>query len=102
MVYLETQAKLAVQQMIKEDRLELIWSDVLDYENNRNPFMERSSKISEWAELAALSVPTDDDVVELGNKLCAYGLKKMDALHIASAITAETDYFITVDKGILK
>lgn len=37
-VHLETQAKLAIQQMIKNNELELVWSDVLTYENNRNPF----------------------------------------------------------------
>jgi len=30
------------------------------------------------------------------------GIKPLDALHIACAIEAKCDYFITVDKGILK
>jgi hypothetical protein len=32
----ETEAKRMVQQMIKEKHLEMVWSDVLDYENNDN------------------------------------------------------------------
>jgi len=30
------------------------------------------------------------------------GLKNLDALHIACAVAAEADYFLTTDKGILK
>jgi len=47
-VNIETRAKLVVQQMIKDAELELLWSDVLDYENNDNPFEERRFKIAEW------------------------------------------------------
>lgn len=30
------------------------------------------------------------------------GVKKLDSLHIACAISAKADYFITTDDGILK
>ncbi|MCL1929353.1 MAG: hypothetical protein FWG07_11265 [Treponema sp.] len=43
-IHIETEAKLVIQQMIKDNKLELIWSDVLDYENNDNPFEERRIK----------------------------------------------------------
>ena len=36
------------------------------------------------------------------NELTAIGLKALDALHIACAISLECQYFLTVDKGILK
>jgi hypothetical protein len=47
-IHIETEAKLVIQQMIKNNELELIWSDVLDFENNDNPFEERRIKIAEW------------------------------------------------------
>ena len=36
------------------------------------------------------------------NQLITVGLKPIDALHVACAIELKCDYFLTVDKGILK
>ena len=36
------------------------------------------------------------------NRFVALGLKPLDALHIACARAPECEYFLTVDKGILK
>jgi predicted nucleic acid-binding protein len=36
------------------------------------------------------------------NRLLPYGLKPVDALHVACAIELNCDYFLTVDKSILK
>jgi hypothetical protein len=49
---MESEAKLYIQQMIRDGQLELVWSDVLAYENTHNPFDERRLKIAEWEALA--------------------------------------------------
>ncbi|WP_207687516.1 hypothetical protein [Desulfonema limicola] len=36
------------------------------------------------------------------NELTAIGLKSLDALHIACAVSLQCQHFLTVDKGILK
>jgi predicted nucleic acid-binding protein len=36
------------------------------------------------------------------NKLCSLGIKSLDSLHISCAIEQNCNYFLTVDKGILK
>ncbi|NJL58879.1 MAG: type II toxin-antitoxin system VapC family toxin [Desulfobacteraceae bacterium] len=36
------------------------------------------------------------------NELTSAGLKALDALHIACAVSLECEYFLSVDKGILK
>jgi len=36
------------------------------------------------------------------NDLTSAGLKPLDALHIACAVSLQCEYFLTVDKGILK
>ena len=43
-IHIETEAKLLIQRQIKDNKLALIWSDILDYENNDNPFEERRFK----------------------------------------------------------
>jgi len=41
------------------------------------------------------------EITKIGRKLMALGLKNLDALHVACALKASCDYFITTDKGIL-
>jgi len=36
-VNLETEAKLAIQELINDNKLNLAWSFILDFENNANP-----------------------------------------------------------------
>ena len=96
--HVETEAKLVIQQMIKDNKLTLIWSDVLDYENFDNPFEERRDKISEWALLASIKVEMNEAVYENAKVYMKNGLKQKDAAHIACAVYANGDYFITVDK----
>ncbi|GHU85562.1 hypothetical protein FACS189473_4660 [Spirochaetia bacterium] len=99
--FVETEAKLMIQQMIKDKTLEMVWSDVLDFENNDNPFQERRIEIAQWRELASAIIELDDIIIENARKLMTIGLRQKDASHIACAISANADYFITVDKKIL-
>ena len=100
-VNIETRAKLVVQQMIKDDKLELLWSDVLDYENNDNPFEERRVKIAEWEIYASSKVEINDAIIGKARAYMKIGLRQKDAAHIACAVYGGGDYFITVDKKIL-
>jgi len=100
-IHLETEAKLIIQQMIKDNEITLIWSDVLDYENNDNPFEERREKISEWETLASGKVMMSDAVIEMAREYMNIGLRQKDAAHIACAVYGKSDYFITVDRKIL-
>jgi hypothetical protein len=75
-VYLETKSKLAIQGMIKNKRLELVWSEVLDFENNENPFEERKFKILEWKLLAVENVEMNDLILETARKLLSLGLRR--------------------------
>jgi len=51
---------------------------------------------------AVEDIEENDILLEIARKLEKIGLKKIDALHVACAIYAKCDYFITTDKGILK
>ena len=101
-ILLESEAKLKIQEHIRFGLYELIWSYILDYENSKNPFRERREQIGKWKKYANVDIDADDSVIELSKSLNQLGLKNFDALHIACAITAKVDYFLTTDKGILK
>jgi predicted nucleic acid-binding protein len=100
-VRFETDAKLRIQELIKNGELELVWSFVLDYENNANPFEEVKNKIAEWRRLASVDCDYSDVVVQKAAAYMKFGLRQMDASHIACAVSAGADYFITIDKKIL-
>jgi len=101
-IKLETEAKLYIQEKIAQGELELIWSYILDYENEQNPFRERKSVIRYWRQLAAIDVEENDRILEKAGKLVTKGLKSKDALHIACAIEAGAEYFVTTDDDIIK
>jgi len=100
-VFFETRSKLAIQKMIKDKHLELVWSEILDFENNENPFEERKAKILEWKLLSVENVKMDDFIFDKAKDLLNLGLRQKDASHIACAISGKTDYFVTTDKKIL-
>ena len=73
-----------------------------DFENNANPFIERQIEIQKWKKLADLFADESAEILLYMDELISVGLKSIDALHIACAISLKCEYFLTVDKGILK
>jgi predicted nucleic acid-binding protein len=100
-ICLETEAKLHVQERIRQGEFELLWSFVLDYENGRNPFKEIRNRIAEWKKLAVVSCNLSDKIATKANELMGLGLKQVDASHVACSIVLGADCFLTVDKRIL-
>jgi predicted nucleic acid-binding protein len=101
-VRLEAEAKLRIQEEIRDDSYELIWSYMLDYENSKNPFKERREQIAQWRIYATENIQESLAVIEMARGLHVFKIKKMDSLHIACAIQANATYFLTTDDGILK
>ena len=101
LVFLETEAKLFIQDLIHAGKLLLVWSFVLDYENAANPFDERKHSISAWKKLSVTDCNLCDAIVNTAKELLKTGLRQKDASHIACAIYAGAVFFITTDKKIL-
>jgi predicted nucleic acid-binding protein len=98
---METEAKLFIQDLVRQGKIELVWSFVLDFENNDNPFGERRIRIGEWRKLATVDCDLNDDIANRAEMLMKLGLRQKDASHIACAIYLGSDYFVTTDKRIL-
>ena len=101
-VALETFAKLQIQAQMRAGVIEYVWSDSLCHEVENNPFPRRYRSIVSWMLGAAIYIETTTEVVERAKVFQGMGVKKMDALHLASAEKAMCDWFFTTDKGILK
>jgi len=101
LVRLETEAKLFIQEGIKIGTFELVWSYVLDIENNANPHPNRKKSTQAWKSFAQTDVEESETLLVLMESFERRRLKSKDALHLAAAAVASADFFITVDRGIL-
>ena len=74
-VRLEAEAKLFVQQMISCGKVELVWSYILDLENDQNPFLEKKLAIEEWKKFSVEYVTETDEILRKANELVGIGFK---------------------------
>jgi len=101
-IRLESEAKLEIQEKIRAGKVQLIWSYILDYENNKNPYQERKERIKGWKKYAIEDMEESSEVIETAKELNKKGFHKIDSLHIACAIIAKCEYLLTTDDQILK
>ena len=100
-IHLETQAKLYIQAQIKQGIYDLVWSYILEYENQMNPFEERKESIIKWKNIAKFKVIENEEIIQFAENLNKKGIKPKDALHIACAINSKCEYFLTTDRLLL-
>lgn len=101
-IELETKAKLFIQELVLKKKIDLVWSYMLDYENSRNIFKQKSDAIQKWQNLAIEDVDYNCKIKQLSNYIEKSGLKNADAIHVACSVQAKCDYLISVDKRLLK
>lgn len=104
-ISLETQAKLYVQRLIKTDALCLVSSYILLYEAKCNPHKSAKDAIMIFIRRYSsiyVDASNNNATEDIAHEIQQTGVKKMDALHLACAILAEADYFLTTDDRLLK
>ena len=104
-IHLETQAKLYIQNMVKDSKLELVTSYILDYENSKNRSAQKKQAISKFIEEYEsffVGVEHNREVEIISDSIMKTGIKEKDSAHIACAIIAKCEYFITTDDRLLR
>ena len=101
-IAVEAEAVLAVLTLCEAGQVELMTSDILVFELERNPHPVRKEYALKVLAKAIVSVTTDSYVEERARTFQAEGIKPVDALHLASAVIAKADYFCTCDDRFLK
>ena len=101
-VALEAEAILGILRICRPGALELIGSEVLLFELRNNPDPVRREYAEGVLRKATVFQPTTDEVESRAGTLKAAGLKPIDALHLASAVEADADYFCTCDIRLMK
>lgn len=104
-ISLESQAKLHIQEMIKNGKYDLVSSFILLYENSQNRIQSKKRIISDFInEFCAVYVGEDqsETVRSIAKEITKNGIKPADSVHVACAIIASCDYFLTTDDRLLK
>lgn len=104
-IYLETQAKIHIQDMIRKGQIELVTSYVLDFENSNNRSIQKKLVIEKFMkEYASVYVSNkkEKDIARIADAIMGTGVKEKDAYHVACAVIAECSYFVTTDDRLLK
>ncbi len=104
-IQLELQAKLYIQDQIRLHKIELVTSYVLDYENDNNRSIQKKTLISRFMkEYSSFYVSNlrESEIRQIASSIMQTGVKEKDAYHVACAVLAECDYFISTDDRLLK
>jgi predicted nucleic acid-binding protein len=101
-IAVEAEAILGILTLCEAGQIELMTSDTLVFELERNPHPVRKEYALKVLARARELIPTNEHVEGRARAFQAEGLKPVDALHLASAVEAKADYFCTCDDRFLK
>lgn len=104
-IHLETEAKLHIQDMVKNGEMDLVTSFMLEYENGKNRFFHKRQAITDFMnnnESYYVGIERLKEAKEIAKQITDTGVKSADALHVACAVLAGADYFVTTDNRLLK
>ena len=101
-IALEAEAVLGILAMCEVGIMNLVSSEVLLLEADRNQQPQKRAYVSSILEQAQIVITVNDEIEQRAKVLEKRGFKAFDALHIASAESGSVDYFCTCDDRVLK
>jgi len=101
-IHLETEAILSVLNRGYKGELEIISSEVVEFEISRIIDIERKKRVSILSAYAKEKVKLNRNIEKRGYTLKKMGFKPIDALHIACAEAKHVDVFLTTDDKLLR
>lgn len=101
-VRLEAEAMVALIELCESGRLGLVASATHEIENRRNPYPDRLTHASDVLAIARRYVPTTAEVADRAAEYERAGIKRLDALHLASAVVSGADFLCTTDDSLLR
>jgi predicted nucleic acid-binding protein len=101
-VSMEAEAVLTILRLCEKGTAELVISQSLRFETERNPHPLRREYALAFLSKVAVLAPTGGPVDDRARQLHAAGIKPLDAAHLAAAVEARVDYFCTCDDRFLR
>jgi predicted nucleic acid-binding protein len=92
----ESEAVIAILNRCPRD-WDLVWSSAITYEVAKIMDHEKKHYVSTFAAKTAVNIPVDLEIKERSAVFMTWGIKALDALHIACAERAGATVFLTTD-----
>ena len=101
-IVLEAEAILGIVSTCEAGDIELVSSEALHFEINRDPNLTRRDYVLEVLSKADEFIEVDERVEKRAKEFNTIGIKPLDALPLALAEKARVDYFYTCDDRFMK
>lgn len=100
---LEAEILSLIIKMASKNKVNIVNSAVIEYENSFNPNMERKIFVQEILKQAKVYQNVNVNIKKQAENLVkTKNISPIDALHLSTAEYANANFFITCDYGILK
>jgi predicted nucleic acid-binding protein len=100
-IWIETQAVIRILRAIDRRAVHGCNSSVLEDENGRNTNVARRERVARLLSQLGAEAQATEAIFDRAEALRSYGLKDVDALHLAFAEALGAEYFISCDDAIL-
>ena len=100
-IRLEAEAVLSVIDLVEAGTVDLLSSDALTYETEKNPHPTRKDFVWEVVSSAYGHVEFTEKVEKRAGELNQVGIDTLDSMHLASAEEGDADFFCTCDDSFL-
>lgn len=101
-VQLEALAVASLLGSFQRGEIRIVTSPILELENSRNPDTSRRDAVADILSRFERAKPSRTELAADARRLVGLGVQALDALHLASAIQAHCEMFVTCDDGILR
>jgi predicted nucleic acid-binding protein len=101
-IRLEAEAVRMILRLVELRQLSWVTSEVLRFEVDLTPNMDRRKRVLSTMKRADLEVRLEDSIIQEAEKFEKMGLASLDALHVASAKAGKARVFLTVDDALLR
>jgi len=101
-IILESEAVLGIIAFCDDGQIELLSSEALLYEGEQSSLPTRKEHTLAILEKAKSIINVAKKETLRAEKIMSFGLKPLDALHLALAETGKADYFCTCDDKLLR
>ena len=100
-LHLESEAVLWILKQVDNGRFALVNSGALKLENDRNPNLQRRSRVTELLGRTTASRQPEAEIQKRAEELGKLGFKPIDALHVASAEQSSAKVLLSCDDRLL-
>jgi predicted nucleic acid-binding protein len=101
-IRLEAEAVLTIYRKCRLGEWELTTSEMIEAELRQTPDPKKAESIMAALTIAKHKVVIDSGLKQRASELVQFGIKSIDAVHVASAEAAEVDVFLSTDDRLVR